>query len=36
MQSLIEETRQLVQDPKSLNRDQIATQLQKLTAGLQQ
>ncbi len=36
MQSLIEETRQLVQDPKSLNRDQIATQLQKLTVGLQQ
>ncbi len=36
MQPLIQETRQLVQDPKSLNRDQVAAQLQKLTAGLPQ
>jgi hypothetical protein len=36
MQPLIGETRQLVQDPKSLNRDQVVAQLQKLTAGLPQ
>ncbi len=36
MQPLIEETRQLVQDPKSLNREQIAAQLQKLAATLKQ
>ena len=36
MQPLIEETRQLVQDPKSLNREQIAAQLQKLTTTLKQ
>ena len=36
MQPLIEETRQLVQDPKSLNREQIAAQLQKLATTLKQ
>jgi hypothetical protein len=36
MQPLIEETRQLVQDPKSLDRNQVAAQLQKVTAGLPQ
>jgi hypothetical protein len=36
MQPLIQETRQLVQDPKLVNRDQIAAQLQKLTTALKQ
>lgn len=36
MQPLVQETRRLVQDPKSLNRDQIAAQLQKLAASLNQ